>query len=236
MNYLSIYNLIVSNAKSTDRRKRKHTDEKYVYYEKHHIIPKCVGGTDVIQNLVLLTAREHFVVHQLLTKIYPNEHKLVFALRRMCSNNNTKHKRNNKEYEWIRKRIAKESSLMQKGKSGKGYKFPKGHTLSQGSDNGMSGKSHSTDTKESMSILAIARGSDHLKNIPKTDLHKENMRKSKQIKKYKLISPDGTEYIFNRAQDASKFSGVSTAVIIKLAGNRYGFNHCRNWQCISVPI
>jgi hypothetical protein len=125
---------------------------------------------------------------------------------------------------------------MQKGKPGKGYKFPKGHILSQGSNNGMSGKSHSAETKKSMSALAIARGSHHLKNIPKTDLYKENMRKSKQIKKYKLISPDGIEYMFDRAQDASKFSGVSVAVIVKLAGNRYGFSHCRNWQCISIPV
>lgn len=236
MNYLSIYNLIVSNAKSADRRKRKHTDEKYVYYEKHHIIPKCVGGTDVIQNLVLLTAREHFVAHQLLTKIYPNEHNLVFALRRMCSNNNIKHKRNNKEYEWIRKRIAKESSLMQKGKPGKGHKFPKGHTLSQGINNGMSGKTHSAETKILMAQKAVARGSEHLKNIPKPDLYKQNMRKARQTKKYKLTSPDGTEHIFDRARDASVFSGVSVAVIIKLAGNRYGFNHCRNWKCVSIPV
>lgn len=236
MNYLSIYNLIVSNAKSTDRRKRKHTDEKYVYYEKHHIIPKCVGGTNDTQNLVLLTAREHFVAHQLLTKIYPNEHKLVFALRRMCSNSNTNHKRNNKEYEWIRKRIAKESSLMQKGKPGKGYKFPKGHTLSQGSNNGMSGKTHSQKTKDALSAIAIARGSDHLKNIPKSESCKETMRKVRQTKKYKLISPDCAEFIFDRAVDASKFSGVSVAVIIKLAGNRYGFDNCRGWQCTSIPL
>jgi hypothetical protein len=40
------------------------------YTERHHIQPKCLGGTDDHKNLVRLTAREHFVVHHLLTKIH----------------------------------------------------------------------------------------------------------------------------------------------------------------------
>lgn len=238
MNYLSIYNLIVSKAKSANRRKRKCTDTKYEYYEKHHIIPKCVGGADVIDNLVLLTAREHFVAHQLLTKIYPNEHGLVFALRRMCSNNNINHKRNNKEYEWIRKRIAKESSLMQKGKPGKGYKFSKGHTLSVGKNNGMYNKNHTQETKDKISEKNKERDTStyNFLRVPKTEIIKQRLRKTKQTKQYILISPEGIRYVFNRIAEASEFSGISKSVLVKLAGNRYGFDHCRNWQCVSIPI
>lgn len=36
------------------------------YYEKHHIIPKWMGGSDKKENLVLLTAREHYLCHYLL--------------------------------------------------------------------------------------------------------------------------------------------------------------------------
>lgn len=36
------------------------------YMETHHIIPKCYGGSDDRDNLVKLTAREHFVAHWLL--------------------------------------------------------------------------------------------------------------------------------------------------------------------------
>ena len=39
------------------------------YKEKHHIIPKSLGGADDISNLATLTAREHFVCHLLLTKM-----------------------------------------------------------------------------------------------------------------------------------------------------------------------
>lgn len=39
------------------------------YFESHHILPSCMNGPDIPGNRVLLTAREHFVVHCLLTKM-----------------------------------------------------------------------------------------------------------------------------------------------------------------------
>lgn len=238
MNYLSIYNSIVANSLQSNRRKRKHADPNYVYYEKHHIIPKCMGGTDDIQNTVLLTAREHFVAHQLLIKIYPNEYKLVFALRMLCRNNNKNHVRNNKEYSWIKTSIAKTLSISQKGKPSMGHKYQKGHTLSHGSNNGMYNKTHSQETRNKMSEKAQERDSstyDFLR-VPKTQEIKDKSSLSHRKQNYKLISPDGKEYIFDTAISASNFSGMSISVIIKLAGNRYGFDHCRNWKCVSVPM
>ncbi len=238
MNYLSIYNSIITNSLNSGRRKRKHTDPNYVYYERHHIIPKCVGGTDDIGNLVLLTAREHFVAHQLLTKIYPEEHKLVFALRMLCRNNNKNHIRNNKEYNWIKESVAKTSSISQKGKPGTGNKYQKGHILSIGENNGMHGKVHSRETRDKMSEKAQERDSayyDFLR-VPKTKETKDKLSLSHRKQNYKLISPDGKEYTFDTAKDASLFSGVSTSVIVKLAGNRYGFDHCRNWKVQSVNL
>ena len=76
-----------------------------VYIEKHHIIPKCMGGSDSDDNLVKLTAEEHFVAHQLLVKIYPINKRLLSALSKMCSSS-SKNKRTNKWYGWIRKRYA----------------------------------------------------------------------------------------------------------------------------------
>lgn len=48
------------------------------YYEKHHIIPRSLGGSDSLENIVALTAREHFIYHKLLTKMTEGE-----ALRKM---------------------------------------------------------------------------------------------------------------------------------------------------------
>ncbi len=43
------------------------------YYEKHHIIPKCLGGRNNIWNTINLTYREHYIVHWLLIKFTEGE-------------------------------------------------------------------------------------------------------------------------------------------------------------------
>lgn len=45
------------------------------YIEKHHIIPRSMGGKDTKENLVVLTAREHYIAHLLLTKCVENKYK-----------------------------------------------------------------------------------------------------------------------------------------------------------------
>jgi hypothetical protein len=46
------------------------------YTEKHHIVPKSLGGTNDTTNLVSLTAREHFVCHWLLTKMVVGDDRI----------------------------------------------------------------------------------------------------------------------------------------------------------------
>lgn len=43
------------------------------YTERHHIIPRSLGGSDDPENLVNLTPREHFICHLLLIKMVVNE-------------------------------------------------------------------------------------------------------------------------------------------------------------------
>lgn len=73
------------------------------YQEKHHIIPRCIGGTDHSDNLVYLTPEEHYLAHQLLVKIYPKEYKLVYAARMMTIEAPTQKRTNNKMYGWLKK-------------------------------------------------------------------------------------------------------------------------------------
>lgn len=58
-----------------------------VYFERHHIVPRCVGGSDDPDNLVKLKAGEHFLAHRLLSKIGLGETraKLLFAFSRMST-------------------------------------------------------------------------------------------------------------------------------------------------------
>jgi len=74
------------------------------YVEKHHILPKCLGGTDELENIVQLTAEEHFLAHQLLVKMYPNEPGLAYAAQMMCVKNPNQ-KRNNKLYGWLKRQV-----------------------------------------------------------------------------------------------------------------------------------
>lgn len=78
------------------------------YIERHHIIPRSLGGNDTSNNIVKLTAREHFVCHRLLAKIFPNGSKerrsMNFALHKMAYGTNTeKYKLKSSQYEHIRK-------------------------------------------------------------------------------------------------------------------------------------
>ena len=75
MDHKIVYQNIINKAISLNRKKTKN-----VYLENHHITPKCLGGTDNADNLVLLTPREHYICHKLLTYMFPGNVKLIFAL------------------------------------------------------------------------------------------------------------------------------------------------------------
>lgn len=72
MDYQKVYDKLIE-------RGLKRQSEIGTYYERHHIIPKCMGGVNDKSNLVKLTAREHFLVHWLLCRIYPENEKLANA-------------------------------------------------------------------------------------------------------------------------------------------------------------
>lgn len=75
MNYQKIYTQIIEKAKNR-------TIESYT--ERHHVIPRCLGGSDDLENIVALTAREHFICHWLLSRMYPNDIRLAHAFLLMC--------------------------------------------------------------------------------------------------------------------------------------------------------
>lgn len=71
--YTRIYNHIIDRARSRNISG---------YTEKHHIIPRSIGGSNDSSNLVALTAREHFICHLLLTRITQgrNKNKMISAV------------------------------------------------------------------------------------------------------------------------------------------------------------
>ena len=105
MDYSKIYNNLMSSRKSLNRKKVKGQS----YYENHHINPRCFGGPNTKENLVLLTFREHWIAHKLLVEMYQGEKKrsMVHAWWRMCQR--TKYSKNknvivsNREYQEARR-------------------------------------------------------------------------------------------------------------------------------------
>lgn len=107
MNYKKHYNLLIERAKNRQIEG---------YKENHHIIPKCMGGSDDKDNLVALTPEEHYIAHQLLVKIYPKNNALVKAANMMIPN-----RPSNKLYGWIRKRMSSVMSESQLGEKNSQY-------------------------------------------------------------------------------------------------------------------
>jgi hypothetical protein len=93
MDYKSIYESLINKA-----RVRLLTSGPN---ERHHVIPRCLGGSNEKINLVWLTLGEHFTAHLLLAKIHGKGSKLWYAANKMA---NFDRYCTNKKYEWLRGR------------------------------------------------------------------------------------------------------------------------------------
>ena len=139
MNHKQIYDLIIGNANSENRIKNMG-----VYYERHHIIPRSIGGKDNKENLVLLTAKEHYVCHKLLLFIYVFKEPLVRAFHRMTHSNNGDHIKSSRDYAYSRELL----SIILKARIpwNKGKHLSKEHKEKLGKV--WSGRKHTKETKE----------------------------------------------------------------------------------------
>lgn len=75
------------------------------YYERHHIVPKCIGGTDDKNNLIDLYAKEHYEAHRLLALENPENQKLIYAWWMMSTTIKSSRRRESitpEEYEEVR--------------------------------------------------------------------------------------------------------------------------------------
>lgn len=108
MNYVAIYERLVNRARNRALEG---------YKERHHVVPRCLGGSDDPSNLVDLTAPEHAVAHLLLVKIYPGNLKLVFAANIMLVNANGARypMSRNKQYGWLKELAAKAMGDLKRG-------------------------------------------------------------------------------------------------------------------------
>lgn len=166
--YLSIV------AKAQVEGRKKCGDGKY---DKHHIIPVSMGGTNDKSNLVLLTSKEHFLCHLLLFKCTEGKAKMSMAcawhrmatIKRYCSRQyveiGVRHKIslngvNKGAYQSPEKRAKISASL--KGRSNpvisaklKGRKLSEEHKANVIA--ARKGYTHSMETKEKLRLASLVQ-------------------------------------------------------------------------------
>jgi hypothetical protein len=157
--------------------------------ERHHILPRSLGGTDDSSNITFITPREHFVCHWLLTKIYPNgeEHwKMLNALRMMRAENPNQKRYNTKITSRVYAKLKEEYAKLQSEKvSGEnnpmyGDKFFRTEEGKQRQKNSITGdKNPAKRSDVSQKISANKTGKQR---EPFNDRWKENLSKNHKSK------------------------------------------------------
>ena len=129
MNYEKIYTSIISNAQSRDKLDG--------YTERHHIIPKSLGGSDDNNNIIDLTAREHFLAHYCLWKFTTGEaqYKMAHAFSFMRAGMSKYRYINSRLYSSLRCNLKHTSKTKQKISI---------------NNVGMLGKNHTEETKQKL--------------------------------------------------------------------------------------
>jgi hypothetical protein len=187
MDYINIYNKLIQHAKE-HAEERRILNKQSIYFEGHHIIPKCLNGTGSSKewksskynvtksNIVPLTAKEHYIAHLLLTKIYPDNPKIFYAFLAMIQwgtyngSVNRPYRISSRQYQSIKELRKKHSHIQSRSnyshseetkqklsESKKGNKWNKGRLVSDSTRELISkantGKIRSNDFKLQMSIL-----------------------------------------------------------------------------------
>jgi hypothetical protein len=175
----------------TDRAKNRSLT---CYTEKHHILPESLGGSNDKENLVDLTAREHFICHWLLIKMTEGEDrsKMLYALNGMKAENRYQQRYSSaitsRVYERYRVEHAKNHSETMKGKTpvNKGKKMSgeqKALLRERAKANHASGKVYSDESQKKR--LAKLVGYKH---------SEETKQKQRQSQLGKIKGPQSEEH------------------------------------------
>lgn len=149
--YYTKYQQIVKHYKDLDLNKLND-----LYTESHHILPKCMGGSDTEDNLVRVPARVHFLLHWMLYRIYRTS-EMACAWNMMCSiSPDHTNRYTSKSFEYSRKVSASFASARMKGNK---LFLGKQHTKESKSLLSQAGKrrTHSDETKLKISKAGIGR-------------------------------------------------------------------------------
>lgn len=152
--YTTIYYQIIDRAKARVLES---------YKERHHIIPKSLGGTNNTDNLVELTAREHFICHLLLTKMVngPSKRSMCYAVWQMTHiKGRERYKPSSRMYNMLRKKLSKTYKGVPKSEQAK-----RNMSLAH---QGKTGTPHTEEHKQYMSALYKGKSKNYASFLGKT--------------------------------------------------------------------
>jgi hypothetical protein len=154
--YTTWYYNIVKSAKTRNL-------SKISYKEKHHILPRSLGGTDEKNNIVKLTAREHFICHLLLTKMTVGnaQQKMIYALwcMSMLTTTQKQYKIKSHIYSKMREQFKKLQSNRYSGEGNPNF-----------------GKTHGAETRDKIKRARAEQDNTHLKGRIINEEWREKLR------------------------------------------------------------
>ena len=206
--YTEWYNRIISSAKTRGFELKLDATRVLGYVEQHHILPASLGGSKKKDNLVFLTAREHFICHWLLTKMCSGQYKIkmAYAFNRMLhcyspNQSNNRYTPNPRLYALLKIKNAKnmvgrEVSAETRARLSAAKK---GKRLAQEvyDRQAIARSNHPRTAKHNQKISASNL------NKPKSDKAKQNMslnhadvsgENNPNAQCWKITSPDGVDY------------------------------------------
>lgn len=195
MDYLKHYTSLIDNYGVVSK-------PSVGYYERHHILPKCLGGKDDYENLVYLTARQHLLAHWLLMKAFPDEKGLKLAYATMCTRDGVK--LSPKMYQMAKDAVSGKNSMLARAVVTPLGKFP---TVSAAAE--AHGVVKAIISKKAGSTSILHRGYYWVDNVVKGDI--ADGRNAHHLRKG-VCTPFGN---FESTREAGRVIGVNHSTITK---------------------
>ena len=191
------------------------------YHERHHIVPRCIGGGNNTENLIDLFAREHFIAHKLLALENPKNKKLVYAWWCMTTANgkhtDDSYKLTPEEYEKIRIMYSKSITGEDNPFYGKKHteetriKISENHADVSGENNPNYGKPRSDETKQKLSELRKGKFTGEDNPFYGKKHTEEAKKKMSEERKEKFIGEGNPFYGKKHTEETKKKLSISNS-------------------------